>query len=97
MSVFTLPVSMLVNVSVGYQPPLMRPDAFGRGLIIGSSPNGRQAPNEKYGIYSSIDAVQADYGVEAQEYLIAKRYFEQLPKPKDVMIYTVGEPQPPAG
>lgn len=94
MSVYTLPVYMLVNVNVAYQPPLLQPDVFGRGLIIGSSPNGRMAPNQLYGIYSSIDAVKADYGVEANEYLIAKRYFEQVPRPKDVMIATVGEPQP---
>lgn len=91
MTAYTLPVSMLVNVNVAYQPPLLQPDVFGRGLIIGSSSNARVAPNELYGIYSSIDAVKADYGVEAPEYKIAKRYFAQIPRPKDVMITTLGE------
>ena len=96
MTAYTLPVSMLVNVNVAYQPPLLQPDAFGRGLIIGSSSNGRvEGPNQLYGIYSSIDAVKADYGVEAPEYLIAKRYFEQVPRPKDVMIATVGATNSP--
>ncbi|MCH7305624.1 DUF3383 domain-containing protein [Acinetobacter sp. NIPH 1869] len=88
MTTYTLPVSTLVNVNLAYQAPLLQPVQFGRALIIGTSGNGR-GENSLYGIYNNIDAVKADYGMEAPEYEIARRYFQQIPRPKDIMIATV--------
>ena len=89
MTNFTLPISLMTNVEIGYQPPLLSGDAFGRGLIVGNSQNNRAAPNQLYGIYTTLDAVKADYNEQASEYQIAKQYFAQSPRPKDVMIATV--------
>mgnify|MGYP002652877500 CR=1 FL=1 len=89
MTTYTMPISMLINVNLSYQAPLLQPVNFGRALIIGSSENDRDAANELFGIYNTIDAVKADYGVEAPEYAIAKRYFQQNPRPKDIMIATI--------
>ena len=89
MSTFTLPISQLTNVEIGTQIPLLANEYFARGLIIGQSANARDNSNQLYGIYRSLDAVKADYGVEVPEYLIAKQYFAQDPRPKDIMIATV--------
>jgi hypothetical protein len=85
----TLPIQTVVSVGATTTPPLLGTDPFGRGLIIGSSANARVAPNVLYGIYHSTEGVKADYGLEAPEYKIAKRYFAQIPTPKSVMIATV--------
>lgn len=82
----TLPINMLVNVSIEYQAKLLSRDAFNRLLIVGSTVNSRTTDT---GIYNSLDGVKLDYGVEADEYKIAQKYFAQNPKPRDLMIATV--------
>lgn len=79
----TLPINMLVNVDIEYQAKLLSRDSFNRLCIVGSSPNSRNTPS---GIYTSTEGVKKDYGVEANEYKIAKAYFSQNPKPRDLMI-----------
>ena len=93
MTTYTLAISNLTHVEVGYQPPLLAGDAFARGLIIGTTQNARIAPNQLYGIYSSLDAVKADYSDQAPEYRIAQQYFAQIPRPKDLMIATSTVPE----
>lgn len=82
----TLPIKMLVNVSIEYQAKLLSRDAFNRLCVVGSSANSRGTSN---GIYVNTDAVKEHYGVEAAEYKIAKLYFAQNPRPRDLMIATV--------
>lgn len=82
----TLPVQLAVNVNISLLASLAQRVNFGRGLIVGSTPNAR---GTLYGIYTTLDAVREDYGVTASEYLVAQKYFAQLPKPRDVMIATV--------
>lgn len=83
-----LPLNMLINVSLEYEPKLLGRDSFNRLLIVGDTINARETAT---GIYTSIDGVKLDYGVEAPEYLIAKNYFQQIPKPRDLMIGTVSD------
>ena len=82
----TLPINMLVNVSIEYQAKLLSRDAFNRMCIIGSTVNTRTTP---YGIYTTLAGVGLDYAETANEYKIAKKYFAQNPKPRDVLIATV--------
>lgn len=82
----TLPINMLVNVSIEYQASLLSRDAFNRMCIIGSTTNTRGTP---HGIYTTLAGVGLDYAVTASEYKIAKKYFAQNPKPRDVLIATV--------
>lgn len=82
----TLPIKMLVNVNIEYQARLLGRDAFNRPCIIGSSANSRDTLS---GIYTNADGVKEHYGVEAAEYKIAKLYFAQNPKPRDLMIATI--------
>lgn len=81
-----LPLNMLIRVNIEYQAQLLGRDSFNRLLIVGDTVNAREAPT---GIYTTADAVKEDYGVDAPEYLIAKNYFQQIPRPRDVMIGTV--------
>lgn len=82
----TLPINMLVNVSIEYQAKLLSRDAFNRMCIIGSSTNTR---GTSHGIYTTLAGVGGDYAESTSEYKIAKKYFAQNPKPRDVLIATV--------
>ena len=87
----TLPISLAVQVALGLQPTLQQRVNFGRGLIIGASTNTR---GTSHGIYKNLDGVKQHYAINTHEYLAAKKYFAQVPRPKDVMIATrdvVGE------
>lgn len=80
-----LPISLAVRVALGLQPTLLQRVNFGRGLIVGSSTNTR---NTSHGIYKNLDGVKEHYAINTPEYLAAKKYFAQVPRPKDVMIAT---------
>ena len=82
----TLPLRSFISVEAGFQSQLLSRSEFGRLCIIGSSANGRGTP---YGVYSDINQVIADYGMEASEYYVAKRYFLQSERPNPLMIATV--------
>lgn len=82
----TLPINMLVNVSIEYQAKLLSRDAFNRLAIIGSGVNTRGTP---HGIYTTLAGVGLDYAETTNEYKLAKKYFAQNPKPRDVLIATV--------
>lgn len=82
----TLPINMLVNVSIEYQANLLSRDAFNRLCIIGSGVNTRGTP---VGIYTTLAGVKLDYADTTNEYKVAQKYFAQNPKPRDVMIVTV--------
>lgn len=70
-----LPLSLFINAAISNPDSLLDNKKFGRLCIIGKSDNGRGTP---FGIYTNLAAVAADYGVEAGEYLQAKRFFSQV-------------------
>ena len=70
----SLPLKLLINAAIQSRDELLNNRSFNRLCIVGKSPNGREA---KSGIYTSLSSVVADYGYEAGEYRLAKRYFEQ--------------------
>lgn len=70
----SLPLSLLINAAIKSRDELLTTKSFNRLCIVGKSPNGREAP---FGIYTSLGGVVADYGYEAGEYRLARRYFEQ--------------------
>lgn len=71
----TLPLQLLVNTNLDKGEKLLTDDGFNRLCIIGKSDNGRDGT---IGLYTSIDEVARDYGVEASEYLIARNHFNQF-------------------
>lgn len=84
----TLPISMLINVDLDYQPTFIRDGNFGRLCIIGNSTNTR---GTQIGVYYNLAGVADHYAESTNEYKIATKLFAQIPRPKQVMIATVDE------
>ena len=80
----SLPVSNLVRVSINLSPLAAAKRSFGVLMIAGDS--NVISGLERFRIYTTIDAVAADFGTSAPEYKAAALYFGQTPKPKTLMI-----------
>jgi len=79
-----LSVSRLVNVDVTLTPIAAAVRNFGLTLVMGDS--NVISGQERYRTYTDIDAVAEDFGTSAPEYLAAQLYFEQSPRPEEIMI-----------
>jgi len=79
-----LPISRLVNVTVNLAPNAAQMQNISTLLILGSSNIIDVA--ERIRDYLSIDAVAADFGTSAAEYLAALLWFEQAPQPSTLKI-----------
>jgi PKD repeat protein len=79
-----LPVSRLINVSVNLTPAGAQGQDLSTLLILGTSTVIDNV--ERMRLYSRIEDVAADFGTEAEEYLSALLWFEQVPQPSQVMI-----------
>ena len=80
-----LPISRLVNVSVNLTPMPAQMQNISTLMILGST-GGIINVIERYRNYASINAVAADFGTSAPEYLTAVLWFEQSPQPTTLMI-----------
>ncbi|RAY50403.1 bacteriophage protein [Enterobacter cancerogenus] len=79
-----LPVSNVVNVDVIIGPRAATGRNFGSLLILGSS---TVIPvSERIRLYSSLEDIGADFGVDSPEYEAATVYFSQSPKPQQVYV-----------
>ena len=79
-----LPVSNVVNVDVIIGPRAATGRNFGSLLILGSS---TVIPvTERLRLYSSVEDIGSDFGVESPEYEAATVYFSQSPKPQQVYV-----------
>lgn len=79
-----LSVAQIVDVSIVLAPLAAQTRDFGNLLILGDS--AVIDLGERRRTYSTIDAVAADFGTTANEYLAALAYFSQSPRPVDVSI-----------
>ncbi|WON76310.1 DUF3383 domain-containing protein [Serratia sp. UGAL515B_01] len=79
-----LPVSNIINVSVNMAVRAAQARNFGSLLIVGSSPV--IDANERLRAYSDISGVLADFGLNSPEYQAANLYYQQSPRPVDLMI-----------
>lgn len=75
----TLAVSDVVDVQIVMAPKAAATRDFGSLLILGSS--NVIDTNERIRQYSTLDAVAADFGTTAPEYLAANLFFNQSPQP----------------
>lgn len=80
----TLAVSDVVDVQIVMAPKAAATRDFGSLLILGSS--NVIDTNERIRQYSSLDAVAADFGTTAPEYLAANLFFSQSPQPSLLYI-----------
>lgn len=79
-----LPISRLIKVDVNLAPNAAQAQDISTLLILGTS--GIIDTNERMRDYFSIDAVAADFGTTAPEYLAAVLWFEQSPQPASLKI-----------
>lgn len=84
MATNALPISRLIGVSVNLTPSAAQAQNLSTLLILGSS--AVIDPVERFRDYSSIDAVAADFGNSAPEYLAALLWFQQTPQPSTLKI-----------
>ncbi len=80
----SLPVSRLVRVAVELTPAGAQAQNLSTLLILGSSAVIDTV--ERFRNYESIDAVTADFGTSAPEYLAALLWFQQAPQPTTLKI-----------
>lgn len=84
MSLPTLPVNRVVNVSIQMSPLAAAFRNFGAMLIVGASDVIDVA--ERIRSYSSVTDIANDFGTSAPEYLAAVAFFAQSPQPTTVQI-----------
>jgi hypothetical protein len=80
----SLPISNLINVSVNLSPQAAQMQNISDALILGNSQviDTIQRIRE----YTSLTAVEIDFGSTAPEYLAAVLWFEQVPQPTSLFI-----------
>ncbi|WP_445494401.1 DUF3383 domain-containing protein [Photorhabdus sp. SF281] len=79
-----LPVSNIVNVTINMAPRAAQSRNFGSLLIVGAS--NVIDTQERLRLYSDIDGVGADFGLDTPEYQAAALYYSQSPRPVDLYI-----------
>ena len=79
-----LPISRLIKVDINLAPNAAQIQNTSTLLIIGTSNVINSV--ERIRKYNSIDAVAADFGTTAPEYLAAVLWFEQSPQPDSLLI-----------
>lgn len=79
MSTLGLPVSDVVNVQVVLSPLAAQERNFGSLLVLGDS--DVVDVTERLRLFTSLDAVAAEFGTTAPEYFAAALYFGQTPQP----------------
>lgn len=80
----SLSISRLIRATVTLTPAAAQAQDLSTLLLLGSS--AVIDPTERYRDYTSIDAVAADFGGSAPEYLAALLYFSQTPQPAKLKI-----------
>lgn len=84
MSQPTLPVNRVVNVGVQLTPAGAQAQSLSNLLILGTSTV--IDPVERFRNYATIDEVANDFGLLAEEYLAALKWFSQSPQPTELII-----------
>lgn len=79
-----LPVSNVVNVTVNMAARAAQARNFGALLVVGGSDviDG----GERLRAYSDMEGVSADFGMDMPEYQAASLYYQQSPRPVDILI-----------
>lgn len=79
-----LNINRLVRVSVNLQPLAAARRGFGTLLVIGDS--DIIGATERARLYTDLEGVAGDFGINAPEYKAAALYFGQTPRPPQIMI-----------
>lgn len=84
MSLPTLPVNRIVDVTIQMSPLAAATRNFGAMLIVGAS--DVIDTHERIRAYSSVTDIANDFGTSAPEYQAAVAFFAQSPKPTTVQV-----------
>lgn len=84
MSIPTLSISSLINVSVNLSPAGAQAQNTSVELVLGNSPVIDTVSRIRY--YTTLSAVATDFGTSAPEYLAALLWFSQTPQPTEFAI-----------
>ena len=84
MTVNSLSINRLINVSVNLSPNAAQTQNINSLLVLGTS--GVISTNERFRTYGSLSAVASDFGTSAEEYLAAAAWFGQAPQPTQLLI-----------
>lgn len=79
-----LPINILINGSISYQPNAAQPQDTSTGLVVGPSNVIDMAT--RFRAYNSSSAVVSDFGPTAPESIAAVAYFSQAPQPSTLLI-----------
>lgn len=79
-----LPVSRLIDVTINMSPLAAQGANLNTALILGAS--AVIDTGERMRSYGTVDAVAADFGTTAPEYLAALLYFQQTPQPSQLYL-----------
>ncbi len=85
MNAATLPISRLIHVDVNLAPAGAEMQNISTMLILGSTP-GVIDVVERYRVYNSSTEVLGDFDGTTPEYLASVVWFEQAPKPAQLLI-----------
>lgn len=80
----SLSVSRVVSVSVVLTPAGAQAQSLSDMLVLGTSEV--IDPSERYRVYTGLSDVAADFGLLAQEYLAAQKWFAQAPQPTELIV-----------
>lgn len=79
-----LPINILVNGSISYQPNAAQPQDTKTGLVIGASNVIDMV--SRFRAYTSSSDVVSDFGPTASESVAAVAYFSQVPQPPRLLV-----------
>jgi hypothetical protein len=79
-----IPVSSVVNVTIGTAPTFPTRQGFGTINIIG--PSSVIGTLERSRLYNSIIGVGADFATDTEEFKAAQVYYSQNPRPRQIVI-----------
>ena len=79
-----LSVGNVVNIGVSLAPRAAPRANFGVLMVLGDS--STISTQERVRMYTGIDGVATDFGMDAPEYKAAENYFSQSPRPARVII-----------
>jgi hypothetical protein len=80
----SLPVSLVVDVSVQLTPAGAQAQSLSDLLVVGTSPVIDGV--ERFRTYATLSAVALDFGLISDEYKCAQKWFSQTPQPKQIVI-----------
>jgi len=86
MSTTSLPLSLVVNVQLNVPPLAPTRRNFGMLMLLTPEVAPFNEQSTMYLLYSTLDAIGADFGMQSQTYSAASPFFAQTPRPPSLAV-----------